>query len=99
MATALLFGVFFFFLFLGLPVVFSLGLSSIAFLWMSGMRPMVVLPQRLFVGMDSFVMLAIPLFTFSGYLMEQGGLSARLVAAVETVFGRMRGATLSKKRL
>ncbi len=93
MATALLFGVFFFFLFLGLPVVFSLVLSSIAFLWMSGMRPMVVLPQRLFVGMDSFVMLAIPLFTFSGYLMEQGGLSARLVAAVETVFGRMRGAT------
>jgi C4-dicarboxylate transporter DctM subunit len=57
----------------------------------TGMRPMVVLPQRLFVGLDVYVMLAIPLFTFAGYLMEQGGLSARLVAAVETVFGRVRG--------
>jgi C4-dicarboxylate transporter DctM subunit len=43
--------------------------------------------------MDSFVMLAVPLFTLAGYLMEQGGLSRRLVDWVEKIFGRYTGAT------
>ncbi len=93
MEAALLFGSFFLLLFIGLPVVFSLGLSSAVFLLVTQMRPLVILPQRLFVGIDSFVMLAIPLFTFSGYLMEKGGLSARLVDSVETIFSRFKGAT------
>jgi len=45
------------------------------------------------VGMDSFVLLAVPLFTLAGYLMEQGGLSRRLVDIVEKIFGRFLGAS------
>ncbi len=78
---------------LGLPIFFSLGAASIAFLAFSNMRPLVIVAQRLMVGMDSFVLLAVPLFTFSGYLMEQGGLSRRLVDWVGNLFGSFRGSS------
>jgi len=93
MEALILFGIFFLFLFLGLPVFFSLALSALVFLFTAQTRPLVVIPLMMFVGMDSFVMLAIPLFTLAGYLMEQGGLSRRLAESVDTLFGRVRGAT------
>ncbi len=78
-------------LFSGLPIFFCLALTSAAFLTVTGMRPLVIVAQRLMVGMDSFVLLAVPLFTLSGYLMEQGGLSRRLVDWVGKLFGGFRG--------
>ena len=87
---ALIFGVMFFLMILGVPIAFSISLSSTAYLMASG-NNLVLLAQRLFLGMDSFVLLAVPLFVLTGYLMEQCGLSQRLIDWVECIFGRIPG--------
>lgn len=46
---------------LTVPVAFAIGVSSIIGLLLSGVAPLMVVPQRLFGGADSFVLLAIPL--------------------------------------
>ncbi len=93
MSSLILFGGLLGFLFLGVPIVYSIGLSSAAYLLFTGARPLIIVAQRTLIGMDSFVLLAVPLFTLSGYLMETGGLSGRLVDWVEKLFGRFTGAT------
>ena len=87
----LLLGTMFVLLFVGVPICYSVTLSSVIYLLVTNMRPLILLPQRMFVGMDSFILLAIPLFTFSGYLMEKGGLSKRLVDVVEKCVGNVPG--------
>ena len=87
---ALIFGVMFFLMILGVPIAFSISLSSTAYLMASG-NNLVLLAQRLFLGMDSFVLLAVPLFVLTGYLMEQCGLSQRLIDWVECIFGLFPG--------
>ena len=57
----ILFGVFIITLFLGFPIAFSLGLSSLSYLLFSDI-PLVVIPQKLYAGMDVFVLLCIPGF-------------------------------------
>ena len=53
--------------------------------------PLTIIPQTLISGVNSFVLLAVPLFTLTGYLMEQTSLSIRLVDFVECIFGSVRG--------
>lgn len=91
MEAALLLGVMLVLLALGIPIAFSIGLSSALFILVTGLTKLVVIPQRIIVGADSFVFLAIPLFTLSGYLMESGGLSKRLVSFVEKACGNFPG--------
>ena len=75
---ALIFGVMFFLMILGVPIAFSISLSSTAYLMASG-NNLVLLAQRLFLGMDSFVLLAVPLFGYpNGSLI---GSSAFLAAS------------------
>lgn len=78
-------------LIIGIPVAYAIGLSGVLFLLITSMRPMIVLPQRLFLGMDTYVLIAIPLFTLAGYIMECGGMSQRLVDCIEKYFGKMKG--------
>ncbi len=75
---------------LGLPVVFVLGVVSLSYVYSSGM-PFVLLPQRLFVGMDSFVLLAIPFYVLMGDIMSQGLVTDILVSWAKTIVGRIRG--------
>src|ERR671924_17330 len=51
---------------LGVPVAFCLGLGGLAFIWLSGVVPIAVLPTLMFSGMDSFPLLAIPFFVIAG---------------------------------
>lgn len=76
---------------LGLPVTFSILLSGIGFIKLTGLTNMTMIPQRLVAGMSVYSYIAIPLFTLSGYLMESGGLSKRLVTWVEQVVGGVWG--------
>ena len=62
----------------GVPVAFSLGVSSMAYFISAGL-PMVNFSQYFFKGLDSFTLLCIPGFTFAGNLMNQGGIAKRLV--------------------
>lgn len=86
----LLFGVFFVALLLGLPVAFAVGLSSLAYLFAADI-PLIVIPQRMYAGIDSFVLLAVPGFILAGNLMNGGGITQRIVAFANAVVGRVRG--------
>ena len=77
---------------LGVPVFFCISLSSTAMFLATGLRSINAIVQKAVTGMDSFVLLAVPLFTLAGYIMETGGLSRRLVNWIEKIFGRVTGA-------
>lgn len=77
---------------LGVPVLYCISLSAALMFVTTGLRSINAVAQKAVTGMDSFVLLAVPLFTLAGYIMESGGLSRRLVNWVETLFGRVTGA-------
>ena len=83
MSAVILFGVLILFIFIGLPVCYCIAYSGIFFLGITHMKPMILVAQRALNGMDSYTLLAIPLFTLAGYLMDKGGLSKRLVNFLE----------------
>lgn len=89
---ALLFGLLLALIFMGLPIGFCILLSSTVFLQITSLKPLLVVAQKLALGLDSSSLLAIPLFTLMGYIMESCGLSKRLVDWVYSLFGGMKGA-------
>jgi C4-dicarboxylate transporter DctM subunit len=62
----------------GMPVAVVLGLSSLIYL-LAGDIPLEVIPQKMFAGMDSFVLLCIPGFMLAGNLMNGGGITDRIM--------------------
>ena len=90
MTGVVLFGGLLLFMLLSLPVCFSILTACLAYIIPAGV-PLNIVAQRLIAGMNSFVLLAIPLFTLTGYIMEQTSLSVRLVEFVECLCGRVRG--------
>ena len=88
--VTLLFLSFIVFLFAGIPVAFSLGLSSLVYLVGAGI-PLTVVPQRMFAGINSFTLLCVPGFILAGNLMNQGGISDRIVRFSNALVGHVRG--------
>ena len=84
------FVIFFIFLFAGVPIAFSMGLGSLIGLIVEGM-PLTVVAQRLFGGVNSFSLMAIPFFMLSGELMLKGGISRRLVNFAHALIGHVTG--------
>ena len=76
---------------LAVPVAFSVGLAGFAGLWWSGEYPLTIIAQQAFQSVDSFVLLAIPLFILAGALMETGGIAVRLVRFAQSLVGWIRG--------
>ncbi|KAA0957369.1 TRAP transporter large permease [Planococcus kocurii] len=89
MAT-LLFVSFIVLIFLGVPVAFSLGLASFVYLMLAGI-PLNIIPQRMFGGLNSFVLLCIPGFILAGNLMNAGGITERIIKFANDLFGHIRG--------
>ena len=79
-------------MFIGVPISFAIAGSGIVYLQLTGIKPLLVAAQRIIVGMDSFPLLAIPLFTLGGYLMECLGISKRLIDWVKMFCGGIHGA-------
>jgi tripartite ATP-independent transporter DctM subunit len=79
------------FLMLGVPIAYSLGLSALAYFWAVHPELLSILPARLFAGMNSYAMIAMPLFVFMGLLMNSGGITARLIDFSLLFVGRLRG--------
>lgn len=75
----------------GMAIGFALALAALIFIWAEGTLPGVIFAQQMARGIDNFVLLAIPFFILVGYLMEQNGMSVRLIALLERLVGRMRG--------
>ena len=76
---------------LGVPVAFAIGAAGLAGLLWSGEFPMIIIMQQIHQSVDSFVLLAIPLFIFAGMLMETGGIAVRLVRLAQALVGWIRG--------
>ena len=76
---------------LGVPVAFAIGAAGLAGLVWSGEFPLIVIMQQIHQSVDSFVLLAIPLFIFAGMLMETGGIAVRLVHLAQALVGWIRG--------
>ena len=76
---------------LGVPVAFCLGLGGLAFIWLSGVVPIAVLPTLMFSGMDSFPLLAIPFFVIAGDVMQRCGILPNLIAFANSLVGHFRG--------
>lgn len=75
---------------LGVPVAFCLGFTSLAALLMMD-EPLVILAQRMFTGMDSFPLMAVPFFVLAGDLMNRGGTTRRLIDFANVLVGRIPG--------
>ncbi len=76
--------------FLGLPIYFSFGLTA-TFACIAGNFPLQIIAQRLMIGMDSFVLLAVPGFILAGEIMCQGGISKRIVDFCNALVGHFKG--------
>ena len=76
---------------LGVPLAFTLALTSLTYLLGIGGVSLIILPIKILGGVDSFVLLAIPLFIVAGTLMEAGGISERIVDFAMAIVGRVRG--------
>jgi len=78
---------------LGVPIAFSLGLSTLAtMLYTMDFTPAVTtIAQRMAGGINSFALLAIPLFILSGLLMAQGGIARRVIDFSKAVIGSVPG--------
>ena len=83
-------------LFIGIPVAYSFGISSLAAILMVIDLDVAVLTaaQRTFVGMSKFSLTAIPFFVLAGNIMNQGGIAKRLVDFVLAILGKLPGALL-----
>lgn len=90
MSLALLVVVFIGGLAIGIPVAVTLGLASMAYLLTAGI-PLVVIPQKMYAGIDVFVLLCIPGFILAGNLMNRGGITERIVRFANALVGWARG--------
>lgn len=90
MITAL-FLVFFLLIALGVPIAFSLLISSTVAIYFFSHVPLLIVVQRVFSGLDVFALMAIPLFLFAGYLMTAIKISDKLIALASIFLGRYRG--------
>jgi tripartite ATP-independent transporter DctM subunit len=77
-------------LLLGVPVAFSIGLSSLATLLYEGL-PLAVGFQQMISGMNPFSFLAIPFFIFAGEIMMYGGIADKIIALAKSLAGHVRG--------
>lgn len=82
---------FFVMLALGVPIAMSLGLAAIGGILFLDGGGIVTIAQRMFEGMNSFALLAVPLYTFAGYTMSKGGISKRLMDFCYSIVGHIYG--------
>ena len=87
----IIFIVFMICVFLGVPIVFSLGIASIVGIAVFDIVPLSYYIQVLYAGSDSFTLLAVPFFILVGEILCIGGIAERLVSFANTIFGRTSG--------
>jgi len=77
---------------IGVPIVFVLGLVGLSQILVSGETGfLMMIPARMFGGIDNFALVAIPAFILAGELMNAGGITDKLVEFGNLIVGRFRG--------
>ena len=83
-----------FFLIFGTPIAVAVGLATILSMLTAGdINALPAITQKMFTSLDSFPLLALPLFTLSGELMEVSGISERLVRFMRMCFRKLPAAS------
>lgn len=91
MTIGLLFGSFIILLFLSVPIAIALGLASVITIFIVHPISIEAFTQTVIEGLDSFPLMAVPLFTFAGDIMGRGGISQKLLNFAGVFFGRWTG--------
>jgi tripartite ATP-independent transporter DctM subunit len=76
---------------LGAPIAFSIGIASIGFILMTDPINLVNVPLRMFSGISSFTLLALPFFILAAEIMIRAGVSTKLFTWVNLIVGKFRG--------
>lgn len=76
---------------LGIPLAIALALASIATLWLFTSMPLDLLSQTMFSSMNSFLLVAVPLFILVGTVMERGRVAERIFDFAEAMVGWLPG--------
>jgi TRAP-type transport system large permease protein len=91
MTMLVLFGLFAVLVIIEMPVAFAMGLASIATIVLTQPIPLSLVVQRMGTGLDSFVLIAIPLFVLAGHLLNRAGLADRIFDFAAALVGHIRG--------
>jgi tripartite ATP-independent transporter DctM subunit len=75
---------------LGVPFWVTLGLGTFSILWSTNVLPLTLIGEGLFEGVDSFALIAIPLFVLTGDVMVRSKLAYKLLNFAEATFGSLR---------
>ncbi|GEN86792.1 TRAP transporter large permease [Oceanobacillus sp. FSL W8-0428] len=78
-------------IFLNIPIAFALAIACLLALLTDPVLPLTLIPQRVFNGLDSFPLLAIPFFILAGAIMDKGGVSAKIINLANVLVGHIRG--------
>ena len=76
---------------LGVPIAFSLGVSALSYFVVYRPELVGILPQRIFSGFFSEAMIALPLFILMGQMMNESGITRRIIDVSSLVFGKLKG--------
>ena len=86
-----LIGSFFLAVTLGIPISMSIGVSAVLYLLFYGSISLAVIAQQMTLGIDSFPLLAIPLFLLAGMLMSEANITTRIIGFANALVGRITG--------
>ncbi len=89
--VTVLFVSFFIMLFISVPIAVALGIGSVLALVLCSHMPLLLLPQKMFNGINTFTYMAIPLFMLAGAVMAEAKISDRLVNLAALFFGKYPG--------
>jgi C4-dicarboxylate transporter DctM subunit len=84
-------GSFFLAVVLGIPISVAIGVASVFYLLLYGSVSLAVIAQQMTIGIDSFPLLAIPLFLLAGLLMSEANITERIIGFANALVGRIAG--------
>src|SRR2546421_10839145 len=91
MSSALIFGLLIALMLTGMPVSIALGLSVLTFLFTLTQVPLEAVALKLFTGIESFEIMAIPFFILAGNFLTHGGVARRMITFATTMVGHWHG--------
>ena len=78
-------------LILTMPIAFAMGVGTLLTFLIDGSIGLTIIPQRIFAALNSWPIMAIPLFMLAGLLMEKGGITETLVNFANALIGFVKG--------
>lgn len=78
-------------LFIGAPIAVAIAGSTAVAVGSTGIFGLEVVPQQMFIALNSFPLMAIPFFILAGHLMQVGGISERLIDFGSALIGHLTG--------